>query len=339
MTTSRGLTFASLPALGMDAVPTLTRRCDELGYDSFWVAETTGPEAFATLATAAAAVPGIGLGTGVLALQLRTPMLAAMGAATLAALPGRPEVHLGVGISSPVVVGQWHGAEYGDEPVRRAREYLTLVRECLTGEPVTFEGDYWSCRRFRLGVRLGEPRPRLVLGALNERMLQAAGELADGVLLNYLPATAVPWCVEQVREGEARAGREPGSCRIHAYVHVGVCDRDGALESARRDLFSYAVVPAYARAFTRAGFADEVEAITEAHARRDRDAAVAAVSDRMADAIDICGDEATVRAAVEAYEAAGVEHVVIMPMPWGSDRAKVVEDTLVAAAPGAGAGR
>ncbi len=330
---TRGLTFASLASMGTGAVPELAQRTAQLGFDSFWTAETVAQEAFATLALAGAAVPGIGLGTGVLALQLRTPMLAAMGAATLATLPDAGPVHLGVGISSPVVVGQWHGAEYGDRPVARVREYLTLVRECLSGEPVTFDGDFFSVKRFRLGVRLGDLRPNLVLGALNEKMLQAAGELADGVLLNYLPASAVPWCVEQVRKGEAAAGRAPGSCRIHAYVHVGVCDPEAAREPARKDLFSYAVVPAYARAFARAGFADEIEAITEAHGRRDREAALAAVSDQMIDAIDICGDADRVAAAVAEYEAAGVDHPVIMPLPWGTDRRAVVEATMEATAP------
>ena len=329
----RGVTFASLGALGIGAVPTLAVRSAELGYDSFWTAETTGPEAFSLLQLAGSASPGLALGTGVLALQLRTPMLTAMGAATLAASsPGR-QVFLGVGISSPVVVGDWHGAPYRTRPIAQVREFLTLVNLCLDGDSVTFEGDFYSCRKFRLGVRF-DRRPSLVLGALNQQMLQLAGELADGVLLNYLPATAVPWCIEQVRSGEARTGRAPGSCRIHAYVHVGVCDPGDARLPAQRDLFSYAVVPAYAGAFTRAGFGDEVHACVEAHSRRDRDGALAAISDRMIGAIDICGDAAHVAAAVAAYEAAGVDDAVVMGLPWGAERTRIVEDTLVAAAPG-----
>ena len=97
-----------------------------------------------------------------------------------------------------------------DRPLAQTREYLTLARECLSGEPVTFDGDFYSCRKFRLGLRAGERRPRLVIGALNAKMLALAGELADGVLLNYLPASAVPWCVEQVRAAEAAAVPRPG---------------------------------------------------------------------------------------------------------------------------------
>jgi len=327
-----GVTAASIQALGTETMLATARLARELGYRSYWTAETTGPEAFSTLAAAGAVAPGLDLGTGVLALQLRTPMLAAMGAATLQSLHPDVAVHLGVGISSPVVTGQWHGTPYGDRPVARTREFLALVRECLSGESVTFDGDFYRCRKFRLGLRLGERRPQLVLGALNERMLRLAGEMADGVLLNYLPATAVPWCVEQVRAGEAAAGRPAGACTVFAYVHVGVGDRDAAAELARRDLFSYAVVDAYAAAFARAGFADDVAAVRDAHAAGDRAAALAAISDAMVDAIDIVGDAAHVAAAVRAYVDAGVEVPVVMPLPWGEDRRRSLTDTVTAAA-------
>lgn len=319
-----GVTFASFMNLGPGAALEAARAAEDLGYRSFWTAETTGPEAFATLAAAGAEAPSLDLGTGVLALQLRTPPLAAMAAATLQSLHPERDVLLGVGISSPVVTSRWHGAPYGDRPLEQVREYVTLVRECLSGESVSFRGDFYALDRFRLGVRLGERRPKIVVGALNPRMLRLAGEVADGVLLNYLPASHVPWSVEQVRAG--------GDATVYAYVHVGVCEREDGIEAARRDLFSYAVVDAYGRSFRRAGFGDEVDAVRERHAARDREGALAAVSDRMVDAIDVMGDADHVAATVRSYVDAGVDVPVVMPLPWGPDRMAVVRRTLEAAA-------
>ncbi len=327
-----GVTAASIMTLGPALAVRTAGDAAELGYRSFWTAETTGLEAFSLLAAVGAAQPGLDLGTGVLALQLRTPPLVAMAGASLQALHPDNDIVLGVGISSPVVTQRWHGAPYGARPLEHVREYVTLVKLCLSGEKVDFAGDFYQVKGFRLGVRLGDRRPRVVVGALNPKMLHLAGEVADGVLLNYLPASHVAWSVEQVRAGEAAAGRPAGSVGVYAYVHAGVCDREAGAELARKDLFSYAVVDAYARNFARAGFADEVAEIRAAHAAGDRAAALAAVSDRMVDAIDVLGDAATVRATVEAYAAAGVTHPVLMPLPWGPDRAQVVTDTLRAAA-------
>ena len=320
-----GVTFASLQAaLGPAAAVDVARRADALGYRSFWTAEVTGPEAFGVLGSVAAQVPGLDLGTGVLALQLRTPPLLAMAAATLQALVPERSVLVGVGISSPVVAGRWHGAGYGARPLAQVREFVSLLRACLSGESVDFEGDFYSVSRFRLGVRLGEHRPKIVVGALNEGMLRLAGEVADGVLLNYLPASHVPWSVDQVRKG--------GDARIYSYVHVGVCDRDAFLPLARRDLFSYATVDAYANNFTRAGYGDAVAQVRERHAAKDREGALAAVSDEMVDGIDVMGDAGLVAATVRAYADAGVDEPIVFPLPFGENPMGVVQATLEAAA-------
>lgn len=322
--TSLGVTFASLMGLGPVRAAALAGQAEALGYGSFWTAETTGPEAFSLLTAAGAAAPGLDLGTGVVALQLRGPTLTAMAAATLQALHPDRDVLLGVGISSPVVTTRWHGTPYGERPLARVREYVELLRQCLSGESVNFQGDFYEVSRFRLGVKLSERRPRIVLAALNPQMLRLAGEVADGVLLNYLPASHVPWTVEQVRQG--------GDATIYAYVHAGVCRREDGVEAARKDLFSYAVVDAYAANFARAGYGDEVAEVRARHGDGDRDGAVAAVSDRMIDEIDVMGDADHVHATIGAYRAAGVEVPVLMPLPWGPDRRAVIDATLEAAA-------
>ncbi len=324
-----GFTFASIMALGPQLAVETAREATELGYESFWTAETTGPEAFSTLAAAGGAAPSLGLGTGVLALQLRTPMVVAMAAATLQALQPDRDVYVGVGISSPVVTERWHGVDYGDRPLARCREYMTLLKEIWAGDAVTFEGDFYGLERSRLGVRLGDRKPKVVLGALNPKMLALGGEVADGVLLNYLPASHVGWSVEQIRAGQAR--RTDGiSPTVFAYIHAGVTERDHGIDNARRDLFSYAVVDAYARNFERAGFGDSIALVRERHAAKDREGSVAAVSDEFVDAIDFMGTAAEVAEFAHDYVDAGVEVPILMPLPWGPDRRQVISDTMAA---------
>jgi probable F420-dependent oxidoreductase len=314
------VSVAGLQTLGARLSVDVAREADELGFQSAWVAEANAAEAMSLLGAISQAAPGLGLGTGVLALQLRTPPLHAMAAATLQQLAGDNDVYLGVGISSPVVAGQWHGAGYTDRPIAQVREFVALLRECLTGETVSFDGDFYHVSRFRLGLRLGDKRPRIVLAALNEQMLRLAGEIADGVLLNYLPASLVPWCVERVREG--------GDATIYAFVHCAVTDRERYADLARKDLLGYAVVPAYAASFARAGYADDVAAFQDRWQARDREGALAAIGDRWVDEVQIMGDAAHVRSAVDAYAANGVDVPVVFALPWGEDRRATVSATL-----------
>jgi probable F420-dependent oxidoreductase len=317
------MSVAGIQTLGADLTLSVAREADDLGYTSAWVAEANAAEAMALLGAISQNAPHLGLGTGVLALQLRTPPLHAMAAATLQQLASDRDVYLGVGISSPAVAGQWHGASYTDRPIAQVREFVTLVRECLAGETVSFEGDFYTVKRFRLGVKLGERRPKIFVAALNEQMLRLAGGIADGVLLNYLPASLVPWCVERVREG--------GDADVYAYVHCGVTDRDRYADLARKDLLNYAVVDAYANQFARGGFAADVEEFRAKWSARERDAALAAIGDAWVDDIQIMGDAAHVRAKVDAYGEAGAKPIVFA-LPWGENRRKTVSETLQALA-------
>jgi probable F420-dependent oxidoreductase len=322
--TNRAASVAGLQTLGAGLSLDVAREADGLGYAAVWVAEANAAEGMSLLGAISQVAPHVGIGSGVLALQLRTPPLHAMAAATLQQLAGDRDVFLGVGISSPAVAAQWHGAGYTDRPIAQVREFLTLLRECLTGETVTFEGDFYTVKRFRLGLKLGDRRPKIALAALNKQMLRLGGELADVVLLNYLPASIVPWCVERVRAG--------GDAQIHAYVHCAVTDRDRYADLARKDLLNYAVVPAYAAQFERAGFIDEVRHFQNRWAVRDRDGALEAISDDWVDAIQIMGDEQHVRDAVQAYADQGVDVPIVFVLPWGEDRRATVSATLRALA-------
>ncbi len=320
--TDLGVTFGSLGVLGPRAVIDIAQTAQSMGYKSLWTVEATGTDAFSLLGAVSAVTPELDLATGIVPVQVRTPPLAAMSAATLQALSPDADVWLGVGVSAPGILRQ-HGAPAPDRPIARMREYVALLRECLSGESVTFEGDFWSVKRFRLAVRLGERRPKIVMAALGPQMLKLAGEVADGVLLNYIPVDHVGPSIAQVRAG--------GDAKIFAYVHAAVGDVERSAHSARKDLFNYAMADGYANMFRAAGFANEVDTLRERQAQRDRDGALAAISEKMIQAIDFIGSESEVTAFVQSYLDAGVEHPVLMPMPWGEDRLAVTKATMSAA--------
>jgi len=282
--TPLGLTFGSLAVLGAGAVRDVASFAQELGYQSLWTVEATGTDAFTLLGSVSAVAPQLDLATGIL---------------------------------------KQHGVEVSKRPIAMMREYVALLRECLSGESVTFAGDFWQVKRFRLGVRLGQRKPRIVMAALNPKMLKLAGEIADGVLLNYLPASHITSSVEKIRSG--------GNARIFSYVHAAVGDFEKHAGSARKDLFNYAMADSYANMFRSAGFADDIDDLRTRQLERDREGALAAISEKMIQAIDYIGSEAGVTSFVQSYIDAGVEHPVLMPLPWGEDRAAVTRQTMAAA--------
>ena len=334
-----GVTNALVGGSSADAIAFAAAAAD-LGYGSFWTPEVTGAEAFSTLTAVGSAVDDVALGTGVVPMQTRSPVLAAMGAVSLQSLWPERRVVLGVGVSSPMVVSRWHGLKDDASPIDRAREYLTVLRQALSGGPVSHDGPVYNVTKARLSGVGAERTPAMALGAMNPMMLGLAGELADAAILNYVSADAVPELTAMVRAGEERAGRPAGSCAVSCFVHVGVGDAEAARTANRRDLFGYSMAPGYRRSFRRHGFGDEMDRLEAALAASDREASVAAISDEMIDAINPVGTAAEVTAAVEAYRAGGLDEVIITPLPWAQpDPATAVADTLAACAPAGRVGR
>src|SRR5258707_3790608 len=115
------VSIAGVQTLGDGLSLDVAREADALGYESVWVAEANAAEAMSLLGAISQTAPHVGLGTGVVALQLRTPPLHAMAAATLQQLAGDRAVYLGVGISSPAVAGRWHRAGFTHRPIAQGR--------------------------------------------------------------------------------------------------------------------------------------------------------------------------------------------------------------------------
>jgi alkanesulfonate monooxygenase SsuD/methylene tetrahydromethanopterin reductase-like flavin-dependent oxidoreductase (luciferase family) len=180
------------------------------------------------------------------------------------------------------------------------------------GERVNFEGTFYRVKNFRLTAPAAPVR--IVLAALGPEMLELAGEIADGVVLNWIPPEAVPASIAHLEAGAKKAGRTLEGFEIASFIRTCVTDDVKAARAAlARDITGYAIVDVYASFFRTAGFVAEVEAVNARWAAGDRAGAVGEISPRVLDGLGVVGDEAFCRARIEAFARAGLTQPVVLP--------------------------
>ncbi len=234
------------------------------GFASLWTNEASGRDALLVCQAWGAATTALEVGVGVAPIWTRSPAQLAMAAATLQEATGGRFV-LGLGVSHPATMGRWHGAEV-TRPLTAARETLTILRQADAGTPTDLAGQVQSSRRFRLAITPRPPALRLHLAAMGPRMLELAGTMADGVLLNWSCPQAMADAGARVRAAAATAGRDPADVEVAAYVRVAVADDpDAARAALAAQIGQYAALPAYASHFAQQGLGDAVTRVKAAH--------------------------------------------------------------------------
>jgi F420-dependent oxidoreductase-like protein len=287
------------------------RLADSLGYESAWITQIAGRDALTVLTLYATATERIRLGTGVVPIYSRTPATMAQTAATLDELSGG-RLNLGLGVSHRPVVEGWYGQTI-DKPVAEMREYVSIVRSILRGEPPP-EGEKWRTAFQLAGL---DPRPELPIyvAALSPGMLRAAGEIADGVVLwlcipDYIREVVLP----EVRKGRERAGKDLDGFDVVAAVPGARADDPAdAYAAMRPDLIPYFSLPFYRAMLERSGFGEDIARFDAAAG--DVDAMQAAISDDFLAALTAVGDDEAVRAGLDGYAEAGATSPALGPIP------------------------
>ncbi len=306
-----GLAVVPQRGVTMDTYIETAQLAERQGYESLWVGEANGFEAFSFLGGILSHTQRIKVAPGIASIFTRTPAFMTMSAASLHAIaPDR--TLLGLGVSTRIIVGDWHGLEW-NHPLERVTEYIQMLRQGLRGERLTHQGAYYQAKNFRLSVDAPGDVP-LYLAAVNPKMLRLAGAIADGILLTWIPVSSVPKVVADIRAGAIEAGRNPEEVDIALYLRTCVTDdRDAAIGWLRRDITGYTVADVYSRVFRSFGFASEVDAMHDAWQRGDREHAMQQISDRMVEALGVIGTEDDCQDHVQRFSAAGIDLPIIMP--------------------------
>ena len=218
------------------------RYAEERGFEAVWQAESRlVREATVPMAAYAAATQRIKVGSGVVNNWTRNVALLAATFSTLDDLaPGR--ILLGIGawwdpLASKVGIQR-------RRPLQAMRETVEVTRRLLAMERVTFRGDFVNVDDIEIDIVHGDRSPKdvpIYIGATGMKMMELAGEIADGVVLNYMVGPDYNRAAMSALEvGAARAGRNALDLDRPQLV---VCslddDREVALDRARELLTQY----------------------------------------------------------------------------------------------------
>jgi 5,10-methylenetetrahydromethanopterin reductase len=233
------------------------------------------------------------------------PVHIAMSAATLDQyFPGRVELCLGVGAPLDLKAA---GID-AEHPLPVLREAIKVIRALLMGETVHFQGD-----RFRLsGRRLssGKRQVPIILAASRPKMLELAGTEADGVLISAATSPGfVRWTLDRVAEGEARSGRKVHKC---ALVYAAVAERGSDAHDKLRRTLAFVLRGAHhARNLALAGTFLDQERLAAAYKDENWREVDRLTTDEVIRNHAASGTPEEVRAALAAYQAAGLDEIAL----------------------------
>lgn len=290
----------------------LAKEADETGIDSIWMAEHSGyRDAPGSSMAFLAATRRIKVAPMAIGVYLRHPLIAAMTAATLEEYaPGRTIFSIASG--NPQALRE-SGVD-PERPLRRVREYVDVVRALWSGEPVTYSGQFFRLQGAQLRF---DPLPQvpIYLAAMGPRMLQLAGEIADGVVLSAgLPLGYIRQAIERMQKGCQRSGKDPNSVKVAGFILTAVSAEGEAARGACKRMLAYLLRNDYIQAgFQWAGI--EVEQAAVAAARRgDWAAAAELIPDEAVEQCALAGTLAECRQQLEKLWASGLELPILLAL-------------------------
>ncbi len=280
------------------------------GYESVWFGDGGGyMDAFTLAGAVAARTSRIRICLSIVPVFTRPPAVFATSAMTLSHLaPDR--VVIGMGTSSNVMIEGWYGTPF-HKPLTRVRETTQLLRRMLAGEKVDFQGETVSSRGFRLAMPV-QGRVPIYLAALRPKMLELAGEIADGVILNFVPRDALPRLLEHVDKGAKRSGRRVEDLEIAQLVRTFVTrDVPRAENEFRGIAAAYFFTPVYNKYLAWCGYEKEAAQIAEGFRKKDRAMTQGAFGTELIHNLALIGTAAECRAELDKYRKAGLNTAVI----------------------------
>jgi F420-dependent oxidoreductase-like protein len=255
-----------------DTVAQLQRFADA-GLDHAFASQIFGPDALTLLAAAGSQVPGIGLGTGVVPVYPRHPMMLAQQALTVQWATAN-RLLLGIGLSHQVVVENMWGMSF-EKPASYMKEYLASLMPLLRGETVSSTGERVTTNAFAPIDVAGATAPPVLVAALGPAMLKLAGTVADGTITWMTGTGTIGSHIAPTIVAAADAAGRPTPRIVVSLPMAVTADVEGAKERINEVFSIYPNLPSYkamldkegAEAAADIGFIGDEEVVAASIAR------------------------------------------------------------------------
>ncbi len=294
----------------------LSPAIEQAGFGAFWKGESNSTDPLVLLSAIAARTSKLKLGTAIYHIYGRSAVTLGIQSATIQDLSGG-RLLLGLGVANKTIAA-WHNGVF-DRPLRRAREYVEIVRKTAAGERVEYEGEIYSTgKRFQLSWQPDHPNFPIYLAGLGPQMTKLVGKISDGVFINMGTPAAIREIVGRVREGAVEAGRDPNSIEIIAKVRVSLNpDRAMARSKLRQVLTFYNIADHYKDMLIASGFEPEVMRIQDAFKAGGFKAAAQHMTDEYMDKLPVIPGTSIkeIKERLEPFREAGVTRLVVPYVP------------------------
>lgn len=286
-----------------------TMQAEKLGYDSIWITDHfNNRNVYVSLAFIANYTDHIKLSPGVTNPYLIHPVITAQSVASLNEVaPGRVLCGIGAGDKTTL---EMLGVEMSS-PLTAMRESVELIRKQLDREKGGYEGKMFQAlpgSRFNFKVKGGIP---IYVGAQGPKMLQLAGEIGDGALINASHPDDIERAVDLISRGAEKAGKTIDDVDVAAYTSFSIADtKKGAMKSVV-PVVAYIVAGSPPFILEKHGISvEKAETIKSGLANRNWGQAFGAVETEMIDAFSICGDPDQCIEKIDELFKTGVNHFI-----------------------------
>lgn len=298
-----------------------TKLAEDNGFDNVWITDHyNNRDVYTTLAVLALNTNRIKLGTGVTNPYTRNVAITAQSIGAINELSGGRAI-LGIGPGDKATFDAM-GIEW-EQPMTTVRETISALREFFAGKKVSLQGKSISISGAKLAFKTGNIP--IYLGAQGPRMLELAGKIADGVLINASHPKDFEFAIKKITAGAKAEGRDAKSIDVGAYTCFSIDKKEEKAKNEAKIVVAFIVAGSPDMVLERHDIdVNAKKTISDAIAKGDFAGLNKLVTDDMINAFSVCGTPEDCNAKIEELKKIGVTQVVV-GSPIGPNKEKAIK--------------